>query len=68
MPERHVLDSTIHHTETGDGPTFVFLHGNPGSSHTWRGVLPRIGAGSPTPRTSSPTTPATWTPGSTRST
>ncbi|MFD6987173.1 haloalkane dehalogenase, partial [Streptomyces sp. NPDC059956] len=26
-----------------DGVPFVFLHGNPTSSHLWRGVLPRIG-------------------------
>jgi haloalkane dehalogenase len=45
MPETPVLDSTIHHTETGSGPTFVFLHGNPASSHMWRDVLPRIGGG-----------------------
>jgi haloalkane dehalogenase len=45
MPETSVLDSTIHHTETGAGTTFVFLHGNPGSSHMWRHVLPRVGAG-----------------------
>ncbi|GHJ54831.1 haloalkane dehalogenase [Nonomuraea sp. TT08I-71] len=45
MPETRVLDSTIHHEESGAGPAFVFLHGNPGSSHTWRGVLPGIGAG-----------------------
>ena len=45
MPETPVLDSTIHHTETGSGPTFVFLHGNPASSHMWRDVMPRIGRG-----------------------
>ncbi|MHA6627680.1 haloalkane dehalogenase [Pseudonocardia sichuanensis] len=45
MPETPVLDSTIHHTETGAGATFVFLHGNPSSSHMWRDVLPRIGPG-----------------------
>jgi haloalkane dehalogenase len=45
MPETPVLDSTIHHTETGSGPTFVFLHGNPASSHMWRAVLPRVGPG-----------------------
>jgi haloalkane dehalogenase len=45
MPETPVLDSTIHHTETGSGPTFVFLHGNPASSHMWRAVMPRVGRG-----------------------
>ncbi|OZM81898.1 haloalkane dehalogenase [Pseudonocardia sp. MH-G8] len=45
MPVIPVLDSTIHHTETGSGATFVFLHGNPASSHMWRGVLPHVGPG-----------------------
>jgi haloalkane dehalogenase len=45
MPETPVLDSTIHHTETGSGPTFVFLHGNPASSYMWRNVLPRVRRG-----------------------
>ncbi|MEW2417560.1 haloalkane dehalogenase [Streptomyces sp. NPDC046866] len=40
-----VLDSTMYYEERGaaDAATvFVFLHGNPTSSHLWRGVLPRI--------------------------
>ncbi|RAY13369.1 haloalkane dehalogenase [Actinomadura craniellae] len=45
MPDIDVLDSTLHHTETGTGTTFVFLHGNPGSAHLWRNVLPRVGPG-----------------------
>jgi len=45
MPDTPVLDSTIHHAETGSGRTFVFLHGNPASSHMWREVLPRVGPG-----------------------
>ncbi|WP_461036987.1 haloalkane dehalogenase [Streptomyces mayteni] len=49
MPEISVLDSTIHYRETGTeddaATTFVFLHGNPGSSHGWRHVLPGVGAG-----------------------
>ncbi|GAA0939466.1 haloalkane dehalogenase [Pseudonocardia zijingensis] len=45
MPNTPVLNSTIHHTETGSGRTFVFLHGNPASSHMWRKVLPRVGPG-----------------------
>ncbi|KUN82350.1 haloalkane dehalogenase [Streptomyces griseoruber] len=52
MPTTPVLDSFLHHEETGAqagaqaGETaFVFLHGNPSSSHTWRHVLPGIGAG-----------------------
>ncbi|NYV78854.1 haloalkane dehalogenase, partial [Streptomyces sp. UH6] len=46
MPGTPVLDSVMHHEETGGGGTpFVFLHGNPGSSHLWRNVLPRTGGG-----------------------
>jgi haloalkane dehalogenase len=45
MPEIRVLDSTIHFLDAGTGTTFVFLHGNPGSSHLWRNVLPHVGAG-----------------------
>ncbi|MFJ8013201.1 haloalkane dehalogenase [Streptomyces sp. NPDC096339] len=39
-----VLDSTMYYEEAGnpEGVPFVFLHGNPTSSHLWRGVLPRI--------------------------
>ncbi|MFE4633237.1 haloalkane dehalogenase [Streptomyces sp. NPDC056773] len=45
MPVIDVLDSTMYYEELGDpdGVPFVFLHGNPTSSHLWRGVLPRIG-------------------------
>jgi haloalkane dehalogenase len=42
MPDIRVLDSTIHYVEAGEGTTFVFLHGNPGSSHLWRNVLPDV--------------------------
>lgn len=45
MPDIEVLNSVIHFHESGDGTPFVFLHGNPGSSHLWREVLPNIGAG-----------------------
>ncbi|MET7286987.1 haloalkane dehalogenase [Streptomyces sp. NPDC005573] len=45
MPEIRVLDSTMHHEESGSGIPLVFLHGNPGSSHVWRNVLPGIGGG-----------------------
>jgi haloalkane dehalogenase len=44
MPEVRVLDSTIHYKDSGGGTALVFLHGNPGSSHLWRNVLPRVGA------------------------
>uniref|UniRef100_A0AAU2JYZ1 Haloalkane dehalogenase n=1 Tax=Streptomyces sp. NBC_00049 TaxID=2903617 RepID=A0AAU2JYZ1_9ACTN len=40
-----VLDSTMYYEDLGAGAPgvpFVFLHGNPTSSHLWRGVLPRI--------------------------
>lgn len=45
MPETPVLDSTIHYQDSGTGTAFVFLHGNPSSSHLWRDVLPRVGRG-----------------------
>jgi haloalkane dehalogenase len=48
MPTIPVLDSTMHFEErgaAGDGTTFVFLHGNPGSSHQWRAVLEHVGVG-----------------------
>ncbi|MFI5588490.1 haloalkane dehalogenase [Amycolatopsis sp. NPDC051758] len=35
----------LHHEESGDGAPIVFLHGNPGSSHGWRHVLPHVGGG-----------------------
>ncbi|MEZ0071709.1 haloalkane dehalogenase [Planotetraspora sp. GP83] len=43
MPVIDVLDSTMYYEETGSGTPFVFLHGNPSSSHLWRKVLPGIG-------------------------
>jgi haloalkane dehalogenase len=45
MPDVKTLDSVIHYQESGRGAPFVFLHGNPGSSHLWREVLPRVGPG-----------------------
>jgi haloalkane dehalogenase len=45
MPKIRVLDSTIHYQDSGSGTALVFLHGNPGSSHLWRNVLPEVGAG-----------------------
>ncbi len=45
MPVTHVLDTTMHHTEVGDGAPVVLLHGNPTSSHAWRNVVPRLGHG-----------------------
>jgi haloalkane dehalogenase len=32
----------MHYVESGSGSPVVFLHGNPTSSHLWRGVLPRL--------------------------
>jgi haloalkane dehalogenase len=46
MPTIDVLDSTIHYEREGDSP-FVYLHGNPTSSHVWRNVLPRTGGLAP---------------------
>lgn len=43
MPTVSVLGSHMHYADTGPvgaGPTWVFLHGNPVSSHLWRKVLP----------------------------
>jgi haloalkane dehalogenase len=37
-----ILDSSIHHVETGEGDPIVFLHGNPTSSVLWRNVIPRF--------------------------
>lgn len=45
MPDVKTLDSTMYYRESGNGTPFVFLHGNPGSSHLWREVLPRVGPG-----------------------
>ncbi|MFI7618692.1 haloalkane dehalogenase [Nonomuraea terrae] len=42
MPAVDVLDSHMHYEESGEGAPFVFLHGNPASSHLWRGVLPGV--------------------------
>ncbi|MFI6097204.1 haloalkane dehalogenase [Lentzea sp. NPDC051213] len=46
MPVVPVLDSTIHYLSQDNAP-FVFLHGNPGSSHIWRNVLPELGGLAP---------------------
>lgn len=43
MPTEQVLDSTIFYREVGTGAPIVFLHGNPTSSHLWRGILPAVG-------------------------
>jgi haloalkane dehalogenase len=45
MPSVNVLDSALHFEEAGDGTPVVLLHGNPGSSHIWRRVMPRLGPG-----------------------
>jgi haloalkane dehalogenase len=39
VPTTPVLDSTMHYIDAGEGPAFVFLHGNPTSSYLWRKVL-----------------------------
>ncbi|WP_330272640.1 haloalkane dehalogenase [Lentzea sp. NBC_00516] len=46
MPVVSVLDSTMHYASSGNAP-FVFLHGNPASSHIWRNVLPELGGLAP---------------------
>ena len=45
MADTPVLDSTMFHHEAGTGTPFVFLHGNPTSSHVWRNVTPHVGPG-----------------------
>ena len=42
MPITPVLDSKMAHRESGDGPPFVLLHGNPTSSYLWRNILPSV--------------------------
>ena len=42
MPVTNVLDSTMYYEDKGAGAAFVFLHGNPTSSHLWRHVLPGL--------------------------
>jgi haloalkane dehalogenase len=38
-----VLDSTMSYVEAGaSGPTVLFLHGNPTSSHIWRNIIPHV--------------------------
>jgi haloalkane dehalogenase len=38
-----VLDSTMSYVEAGsDGPTVLFLHGNPTSSYIWRNIIPYV--------------------------
>lgn len=37
-----VLGSKIHYIDEGQGPTFLFLHGNPTSSYLWRNIIPHI--------------------------
>ncbi|WP_113452327.1 haloalkane dehalogenase [Rhizobium sp. SYY.PMSO] len=44
MPSLQVLNSTIFYRDTGTGSPFVFLHGNPTSSHVWRNVIPHVGS------------------------
>lgn len=43
MPSLPVLDSTLFYRDSGAGAPFVFLHGNPTSSHLWRAVIPGLG-------------------------
>jgi haloalkane dehalogenase len=42
VPTLDVLDSTMAYLDRGTGTPVVFLHGNPTSSHAWRGVLDRF--------------------------
>ena len=41
--EISVLDSRMSYIEAGtDGPTVLFLHGNPTSSYIWRDIIPHV--------------------------
>jgi haloalkane dehalogenase len=40
-----LLDSSLYYQESGHGAPIVLLHGNPGSSHLWRNVIPSLGRG-----------------------
>jgi haloalkane dehalogenase len=42
MPLTSVLDTKIHHVESGEGDPIVFLHGNPTSSYLWRNIMPQV--------------------------
>ncbi len=42
MPLTRVLDTKIHHVESGEGDPIVFLHGNPTSSYLWRNIIPHV--------------------------
>lgn len=42
MPMMNVLDSAIFYEDAGAGTPFVFLHGNPTSSHLWRNISPHV--------------------------
>jgi haloalkane dehalogenase len=44
VPTIDALDSTIYYRESGSGTAMVLLHGNPGSSHLWRNVIPNLGS------------------------
>ncbi|MDQ3639210.1 MAG: alpha/beta fold hydrolase, partial [Actinomycetota bacterium] len=37
-----VLDRHMAYVERGEGPSIVFLHGNPTSSMLWREVIPQV--------------------------
>jgi len=37
-----VLGSKMHYIDEGQGPTFLFLHGNPTSSYLWRNIIPHV--------------------------
>jgi haloalkane dehalogenase len=45
MPLIDLIDSRVYYEESGNGSPIVLLHGNPGSSHLWRNVIPSLGRG-----------------------
>src|SRR3954464_10797213 len=45
MPDIDVHGSRMHYVEEGEGPSVLFLHGNPTSSYLWRNVIPHVSGG-----------------------
>src|SRR3954447_21461800 len=45
MPDIDVHGSRMHYVEEGEGPSVLFLHGNPTSSYLRRNVIPHVSGG-----------------------
>ncbi|AME28365.1 haloalkane dehalogenase [Burkholderia sp. PAMC 26561] len=44
LKKLEVLGSQMAYVDVGNGPTILFLHGNPMSSYLWRNVIPHVAA------------------------